>query len=86
MSLQSNQTQFEQLKPRLHRVEFDHLGSRLDTAQLELTVAALHDTLSETKASEAEATLRRMFARAQALGSLSPLTRLAQKPQYGGTL
>jgi hypothetical protein len=65
MSLQSNQAQFEQLKPRLHRAELDHLGSRLDTAQLELTVAKLHDTLSETKASEAEATLRRMFARAK---------------------
>jgi hypothetical protein len=65
MSLQSNQTQFEELKPRLHRAELDHLGSRLDTAQLELTVAKLHNTLSETKASEAEATLRRMYARAK---------------------
>jgi hypothetical protein len=65
MSLQSNHAQFEHLKPRLHRAELDHLGSRLDTAQLELTVAKLHDTLSETKASEAEAILRRMFARAK---------------------
>jgi hypothetical protein len=65
MSLQEHQAQFEQLKPRLHKIEFDHLKSRLDTAQLERTVAALHDTLPQSRASEAEATLRRMFARAQ---------------------
>jgi hypothetical protein len=65
MSLQDNQSQFEQLKPRLHKIEFDHLRSRLDTAQLELTVSALHQTLPEPRASEAEATLRRMFARAK---------------------
>jgi hypothetical protein len=65
MSLQNNQAQFEQLKPRLRQVEFDHLKTRLDTAQLEVTVAALHDTLPQNKASEAEATLRRMFARAK---------------------
>jgi len=65
MSLQDHQAQFELLKPRLQKIEFDHLKSRLDTAQLERTVAALHDTLPESRASEAEATLRRMFARAQ---------------------
>ena len=65
MSVQDHQAQFEQLRPRLHRTEFDHLRIRLDTAQLERTVAALHQTLSEAKASEAEATLRRMFARAK---------------------
>jgi hypothetical protein len=65
MSLQANHTQFEDLKPRLQQVEFDHLRSRLDTAQLERTIAALHDTLPEAKANAAEATLRRMFARAQ---------------------
>ena len=65
MSLQDHQTQFEQLRPRLQKTEFDHLKSRLDTAQLERTVAALHDTLPQPKANEAEATLRRMFARAQ---------------------
>ena len=65
MSLQNNHAQFEQLKPRLQQVEFDHLKSRLDSAQLERTVAALHQTLPETKASEAEATLRRMYARAK---------------------
>jgi hypothetical protein len=65
MSLQDHQAQFEQLKPRLRKTEFDHLKSRLDTAQLERTVAALHDTLPQPKADEAEATLRRMFARAQ---------------------
>jgi hypothetical protein len=65
MSLQEYQAQFEQLKPRLRKTEFDHLKSRLDTAQLERTVAALHDTLPQSRASEAEATLRRMFARAQ---------------------
>lgn len=65
MSLQDNQAQFEQLKPRLHRTEFDHLKSRLDTAQLELTVTALRQMLPEARASEAEATLRRMFARAK---------------------
>ena len=65
MSFQDRQSQFEQLKPRLHQVEFDHLKSRLDMAQLELTIAALHQTLPETSASEAEATLRRMFARAK---------------------
>lgn len=65
MSLQENQAQFADLKPRLHQVEFDHLKSRLDSAQLEVTVAALHQTLPEAKANEAEATLRRMFARAK---------------------
>ena len=65
MSVHGKQAQFEELKPRLHQVEFDHLRSRLDTAQLERTIAALHETLPETKAREAEATLRRMFARAQ---------------------
>lgn len=65
MSLQENHAQFAELKPRLHQVEFDHLKSRLDSAQLELTVAALYQTLPEIKASEAEATLRRMFARAK---------------------
>ncbi len=65
MSLQQNQAQFADIKPRLHQVEFDHLRSRLDSAQLEATVAALHQTLSQAKASEAEATLRRMFARAK---------------------
>jgi hypothetical protein len=59
------QAQFNELKPRLQQVEFDHLKSRLDTAQLERTIAALHETLPGTKADEAEATLRRMFARAQ---------------------
>jgi hypothetical protein len=57
--------QFNELKPRLQQVEFDHLKSRLDTAQLERTVAALRETLPGAKADEAEATLRRMFARAQ---------------------
>ena len=65
MSIQENQAQFAELEPRLRQVEFDHLKSRLDSAQLELTVAALHQTLPEIKASEAEATLRRMFARAK---------------------
>ena len=65
MSFQGEQAQFDQLKPRLQQVEFDHLKSRLDTAQLERTVAALHETLPETKAHEAEATLRRMFARSR---------------------
>jgi hypothetical protein len=65
MSLQNNHAQFEQLKPRLQQVEFDHLKARLDSAQLERTVAALHQTLPATKASEAEATLRRMYARAK---------------------
>ncbi|MDQ8731389.1 hypothetical protein [Bradyrhizobium sp. LHD-71] len=65
MPLHDRQAQFDRLKPRLHQVEFEHLKSRLDTAQLELTIAALRQTLPETKASEAEATLRRMFARAK---------------------
>ena len=65
MSLHGNQAQFDELKPRLRQVEFDHLKTRLDTAQLERTVAALHETLPEARAHEAEATLRRMFARAQ---------------------
>ena len=67
MPLQDNHTQFEQLKPRLQQVEFNHLKARLDSAQLEQTIAALHQipTLPETKASEAEATLRRMYARAK---------------------
>jgi hypothetical protein len=67
MSLPDNQAQFAELKPRLQQVEFAHLKSRLDSAQLERTIAALHQiqTLPETKASEAEATLRRMYARAK---------------------
>jgi hypothetical protein len=65
MAFQGKQAQFDDLKPRLQQVEFDHLKSRLDSAQLERTVAALHETLPETKARDAEATLRRMFARAQ---------------------
>jgi hypothetical protein len=65
MSLRDNPTQFEQLKPRLQQVEFDHLKSRLDSVQLERTVATLRQMLPETKASEAEATLRRMYARAK---------------------
>ena len=64
MSLQEK-AQFERLKPRLHKIEFDHLKSRLDSAQLERTVAVLHQTLPGSRASEAEATLRRMFARAK---------------------
>jgi hypothetical protein len=67
MSLREDQRQFDELKPRLQQVEFNHLKSRLDTAQLERTIAALHQipTLPETTASEAEATLRRMYARAK---------------------
>ena len=67
MSLQNNQAQFAELKPRLQQVEFNHLKARLDSAQLEQTIAALHQipTLPETRASEAEATLRRMYARAK---------------------
>ena len=68
MSLQDNQAQFAELKPpRLQQVEFDHLRARLDSAQLEQTIAALHQisTLPEPRANEAEATLRRMYARAK---------------------
>jgi len=67
MSLRDDQAQLAEIKPRLQQVEFNHLKARLDTAQLERTIAALHDipTLPETKASEAEATLRRMYARAK---------------------
>lgn len=68
LPLQDNQAQFDQLKPRLQQTAFDHLRSRLDSAQLEQleqTVAALHQVLPDTRASEAEATLRRMFARAR---------------------
>jgi hypothetical protein len=67
MSLQNDQAQFAAIKPRLQQIEFNQLKTRLDTAQLERTIAALHDipTLPETKASEAEATLRRMYARAK---------------------
>ena len=67
MSLRDNQAQFAELKPRLQQVEFDHLRARLDSAQLEQTIAALHQisTLPEPRANEAEATLRRMYARAK---------------------
>ena len=47
------------------RKQFDRLKSRLDAVQLERTVAALHETLPDPQAHEAEETLRRMFARAQ---------------------
>lgn len=66
MSLHDPRTQFEELKPRLQQVAFSHLRSRLDHAQLEQTIDALHQTLlDETKAREAEAALRRMYARAK---------------------
>lgn len=65
MSLEENREQFDKLKPRLQQAELNHLGSRLDIARLERTVEALHQVLPDAQASEAEATLRRMFARAQ---------------------
>jgi hypothetical protein len=65
MSLQNDQAELGALNPQ--QTEFNHLKSRLDTAQLERTIAALHQlpTLPGTTASEAEATLRRMYARAK---------------------
>lgn len=65
MSLERNRTQFDRLKMRLQQVGFHHLKSRLDVAQLERTIAGLHQTLPEAKAAEAEATLRRMYERAK---------------------
>ena len=65
MSVHDQQTQFDEPKPRLQQAEFEHLKTRLNSAQLERTVTALHETLPEAKAREAEATLRRIFARAQ---------------------
>lgn len=65
MSLERNRTQFDKLKSRLQQAGFQHLKSRLDVAQLERTIAGLHQTLPEAKASEAEATLRRMYERAK---------------------
>lgn len=44
--------------------EYDRLKKRLDLAQLEQTVAALHESLPPPKAREAEDTMRRMFKRA----------------------
>jgi len=64
-----NQQEDWDVRMSLHddQVEFAHLRARLDNAQLERTITALHQiqTLPETKASEAEATLRRMYARAK---------------------
>ena len=85
MSLQDHQAQFEQLKPRLQQIEFDHLKSRLDTAQLERTVAALHETLPEPKAQRSRSDAAAHVRPRAALGSIA-LIGLAQKPQYGGTL
>jgi hypothetical protein len=65
MSLKDDRLRFEQLKARLQQVAFNRLKSRLDTVRLERTVAALHEVLPDPQADEAEATLRRMFARAQ---------------------
>lgn len=65
MPLEKSREQFDRLKTRLQQVSFSHLKSRLDVAQLERTITGLHQTLPEAKASEAEATLRRMFERAK---------------------
>ncbi|WP_152539773.1 hypothetical protein [Afipia sp. P52-10] len=65
MASEQDRETFDKLKPRLQQVEFNHLKTRLDAVQLERTVAALHQTLPEEKASEAEATLRRMYERAK---------------------
>ena len=65
MSLQDDRSQFDQLRLRLHLVELNRLTSRLEAVKLERTVEALHQVLPDNQADEAEATLRRMFARAQ---------------------
>ena len=52
-------------KPRTRRTEYVGLKKRLDAAQLERTIAALHASLPESSAAEAIETLRRMYARAQ---------------------
>jgi hypothetical protein len=52
-------------EPRIRRTDYVRLKRRLDAAQLERTIAALHETLPESSASEAAETLRRMYARAQ---------------------
>lgn len=65
MPIEENRTQFDSLKSRLQKVEFNHLKSRLDLTQLERTIAGLHQTLPEEKANDAAATLRRMFDRAK---------------------
>ena len=65
MSLRDDRTQLDQRKSRLQLVAFNRLKSRLDAVRLECTVAALHEILPDDRANDAEATLRRMFARAQ---------------------
>lgn len=66
MSLTDHHAQFEELKPRLQQVELNHLRTRLDSVQLERTITALRQTVTnEETARETEAALRRLYERAK---------------------
>lgn len=65
MTAISEHTRLTASKPRIQRTEYVGLKKRLDAAQLERTIAALHASLPESSAAEAIETLRRMYARAQ---------------------
>lgn len=65
MSIEATREQFKDPSERFDSAEFHQLKDRLDRAQLEQTVAALHDSLPASKAKDAEETMRRMFERAK---------------------
>ena len=66
MSVDDNQAQIARRDSSPQQAEYNHLKVRLDEAQLERTVAALHRAIpDDARAREAEATLRRMYERAK---------------------
>lgn len=65
MSIEADRAQFKDLSARFNSAEFNQLKERLDLAQLEQTVAALHESLPPPQAKDAEETMRRMFERAK---------------------
>jgi len=65
MSVEADRAQFKDLSARFNGAEFSQLRERLDLAQLEQTIAALHETLPGPQAKDAEETMRRMFERAK---------------------
>jgi len=67
MAVENNQTRVTRVDPqKQQQAEYHHLKPRLDEAQLERTIAVLHQSIpDEAKARDVEATLRRMFERAK---------------------
>lgn len=65
MTATSDHARLTAPEPQFRQTEYFQLKKRLDAAQLERTIAALHAALPKTSAAEAAETLRRMYARAQ---------------------